>query len=332
MVPHLRRYDESSVAQERLRIIKFYKNRGERACIEAFGVGRKTIHVWNVRLKKSGVGGLVPFKTIPIKRRTMNINSKVFEYIVDLRKNYFRLGKKKIKPLLDEYCKKENLPTASEAKIGRMITKHKLFYQKTARVYHNPDSLWNQKRKGRTKRLRIKYAPKYKDLGHIQMDTIQRIENGIKYYLYSAVDISGKFALTLPYKTLTSTNTVDFFKKYEDILPYKVESVQTDNGLEFLGMFEEHLTRRGVKHLFTYPRCPRINGVVERYNRTVQEEFVDQNIDLIHNQEEFGKKLAEYLIFYNTKRVHQSLNYETPMDHMLTKGGMSKKYRACTIY
>lgn len=330
MVPHLRRYDESSIAKERLKIINFYNSHGEKACIEAFGIGRKTIYVWSVRLKKSGIGGLVPFKTVPVKRRTMTVNPRVFEHIVDLRKSHFRLGKKKIKPLLDEYCRKENLPTASEAKIGRIITKHSLFYQKSGRLYHNPDSLWNQKRKGRVKRLRIKYAPKHKDLGHIQIDTIQRIENGIKYYLYSGVDISGKFALTLPYKTLTSANTVDFLKKYESLLPYGVLSIQTDNGLEFLGMFEEHLTRRGIRHLFTYPRCPRINGVVERYNRTIQEEFVDPNIDLIHNQEEFGIKLAEYLIFYNTKRVHQSLNYETPMDHMLMKGGMSKKYRART--
>ena len=330
MVPHLRRFDGSEVGKERLRIINFYKTHGEKACLEAFGIGRKVVFVWRKRVKEKGLSGLTPFKTIPIRKRVININPKTLEYISYLRQNHYRLGKTKIKPLLDDYCLKGNLPTASEAKIGRIIKKNNLFYQKSTRIYHNPGSLWNQNKTGKAKRSRIKYAPKHKDLGHIQIDTIQRIDDGIKYYLYSAVDIGGKFALTLPYKSLTSTNTVDFFNKLQSIIPYRIISVQTDNGLEFLGMFEEHLSRNNIEHLFTYPRCPRINGVVERYNRTIQEEFVDPNIDLIHNQEEFSKKLAEYLIFYNTKRVHQSLNYETPMDYMLAKGGMSKKYRART--
>jgi len=106
---------------------------------------------------------------------------------------------------------------------------------------------------------------------------------------------------------------------------------QTDNGSEFLGMFEEHLTKKGIKHYFIYPRCPRINGVIERFNRTLQEEFVDPNLNLIHNQKEFSRRLADYLIFYNTKRVHQSLNYETPMDYIIKKGGMSNMYRARTF-
>ena len=114
--------------------------------------------------------------------------------------------------------------------------------------------------------------------------------------------------------------------------PSKILSIQTDNGSEFLGMFEEHLTKKGIKHYFTYPRYPRINGVIERFNRTLQEEFVDPNLNLIHNQEEFNKRLADYLIFYNTKRVHQSLDYETPMDYIIKKGGMSNMYRARTVF
>ena len=330
MAPHLRRFDSSEVARERLKIIKFYISHGESPTKEAFGVGRKTICVWRKRLKDKGPGGLVPFKTIPIRKRSIIINPKALEFITYLRNIHYRLGKKKIKPLLDEYCRKENLPTASEAKIGRIIKRNSLFYQMKRSDYHD-GRLMYKKRKS-PKRVRVKYAPKHSELGHIQMDTIQRLEDGIRYYLYSAIDVSGKFALTLPYKTLTSANTVNFFEKLTSIIPYDVISVQTDNGLEFLGMFEEHLARKGIKHLFTYPRCPKINGVVERFNRTVQEEFVDPHIDLIHNQKEFQKKLSEYLIFYNTKRVHQSLNYETPMDYMLMKGGMSKKYRARTLY
>jgi len=331
MAPHLRRFDSSEVAKERLKIIKFYELHGEKASVEAFGVNRKLIYVWRKRMKIRGnhISALVPLPTKPVNTRTMSLNPKVLEYLKHLREIHSRLGKAKLKPLLDQYCAENNLPIYSQAKIGRIISKHNLFYQKSGRIYHNPNINYRNRKKSR--RSRVKYAPKPKDLGHIQMDTIQRIEDGVRYYLYTAIDIKGKFALSLPYKRANSRNTMDFFKKLVYILPYKIISVQTDNGSEFLGMFEEHLSGNGIKHHFIYPRCPRINGVVERYNRSIQEEFVDPNIHLIHNQRQFSQKLADYIIFYNTKRVHQSLNYETPMDYILKERGMSNMYRSRTF-
>ena len=330
MAPHLRRFDFSNVAKERLRIIKYYSKYGEKACKEAFGVDRKLVYVWRRRMKVRGnhTSALAPDLTRPVSTRTMFVNPKVLEHIKHLRDTHPRLGKTKIKPILDEYCVSHGLPIYSESKVGRIIKKHNLFYQREGHIYHNPNI--NYKHTKKSKRSRVRYAPKPNDLGHIQMDTITRIEDGIRYYIYSAVDIKGKFALTLTYKKANTKNTLDFFKKLVYVYPGRILSVQTDNGSEFLGMFEEHLTRRGIKHHFIYPRCPRINGVVERFNRTVQEEFVDPNIHLIHNQEVFSKRLAEYIIFYNTKRVHQSLNYETPVDYMLKERGMSNMYRTRT--
>jgi len=47
---------------------------------------------------------------------------------------------------------------------------------------------------------------------------------------------------------------------------------------------------------------------VERFNRSLQEEFVWENEDLlVENIDEFNRKLMDYLIFYNTKRPHRSL-------------------------
>lgn len=329
MVPHLRKFEASGVAKERLRIIKFYVAHGERACIEAFGINRKLVYAWRKRMSSRGghLSSLVPSSTKPSNTRTMVVDPQVLEHIKHLREVHPRLGKAKIKPLLDEYCVNNDLPIYSQAKIGRIISKHKLFYQSNGRVYHNPSHRHQRRRK---KRLRVKYAPKPKDLGHIQMDTVQRIEDGIRYYLSSAIDIKGKFALSILYKRLSSRNTLDFFKLVEYVYPGVIKSVQTDNGSEFLGVFREHLARNNIKHYFIYPRCPRINGVVERYQRSLQEEFVDPSVHLIHNQVEFSQKLADYIIFYNTKRVHQSLSYETPMDYMLKEGGMSNMYRART--
>ena len=327
MISHLRRFDSSVVAQERLKIIKFYATYGERATKEAFGVDRKALYVWKKRFKssKGNVSSLIPYSTAPKRVRSIQVDIRVLSFLKSLREVHPRLGKRKIKPILDAYCRKEGLSMCSEPKIGRIIKFYHLFYQKQGKLYHNPDSGY-AKAGSRVRRTRVRYSPKPEDFGYIQMDTVVRLVDGIKYYFYSAVDTKGKFAFFLPYKNLNSVNTLDFFKKLIFICPFTVTIVQTDNGLEFLGVFDAYLGKQGVAHLFTYPRCPKINGFVERFNRTIQEEFIDQNLYLIHEPQEFSLKLADYLLFFNGQRVHQSLNYMTPLNYLIQKGGMSKMY------
>jgi len=330
MVSHLRRFDVSDVAQERLKILNFYTQYGEKATRQAFGVGRKVVCVWRKRLNGSrAISSLVPYSTAPKKVRSMLVNPKAILYIKSLREAHPGLGKRKIKPLLDNFCREEKLPIYSEAKVGRIIKFHKLFHQREGRLYHNPSSGYAQN-KANGKRLRIRYSPKPADFGYIQMDTVVRLVDGVKYYLYDAIDTKGKFALSLPYKHLNSANTLDFIKKLIFVVPFEIKSVQTDNGLEFLGLFDEYLRQEKIPHIFTYPRCPKINGVVERFNRSVQEEFLDQNLHLLYAPQEFSLKLADYLLFFNSQRVHQALNYMTPLQYLIQKGGMSKKYRSRT--
>jgi len=195
-------------------------------------------------------------------------------------------------------------------------------------MYHNPASKWGEMK--HKKRVRVKHAPKPVDFGHLEMDTVVRIVDSIRVYLYTVIDIRMKFSFAYPYTKLNSQNTVDFFKKLRMVYPIPVVSVQTDNGLEFLGDFDAYCERHGVKHSFTYPRCPRINGVVERFNRTMSEELLEPNLHLLHDPLTFCAKLVDWLIYYNCYRVHQSLGLQTPMGYLISEGGMSKKSVACT--
>jgi transposase InsO family protein len=326
LVKSLKKFSGSEVATQRLKIIKFYGLRGETTTKEAFGVGRKTVYVWKKRLKdsKGKLTSLIPTSTKPKNSRIMQTDPKVFEFIKQLRERYPKLGKEKIYPLLVSFCKIQGIVPIKESTIGKVIKRNNLFYQKTGKLYHNPNSKHANSRH-KTKRLRIRYSPKHKDLGHLQMDTILRYEDGIKFYFYTVIDTKGKFAFCLPYKTLTSSNTLDFYQKLIQIIPYKIKSVQTDNGLEFLGFFDTYLQKQNTPHFFTYPRCPKINGVIERFNRSIQEEFISHNLETIHNTKLFTSKLADYLIFYNYQRVHKALELASPMAYLIQKGEMSKK-------
>jgi len=48
-----------------------------------------------------------------------------------------------------------------------------------------------------------------------------------------------------------------------------------------------------------------MNAHCESFNGTIQEEFVDYNVNLLFSDTtKFNEKMKDYLLFYNTKRVH----------------------------
>ncbi|MBI5465499.1 transposase [Candidatus Gottesmanbacteria bacterium] len=323
---------DDQVISYRLEVLSFFKEFGLRATKKAFKVSKTTVYRWKKTLadNQGKLASLLPKSTKPEHLRRMETDLRIVEYIRKLREEHFRLGKQKVKPLLDQYCFELGIKSISVSTIGKLIKRNHFFFQKQGRVYHNPSSGWAQRKP--TKRLRIRYSPKPTDFGHLQMDTVFKIVEGMRSYLYSAIDIKLKFGLTLAYSRLNSQNTLDFFQKVELVYPLKIKSVQTDNGLEFLGVFHQYLLKRNIPHFFIYPRCPRINGVIERYQRTLQEEFFDPNSDLIHSPKLFNDKLAEYLLFYNLERPHHSLGLKSPLNYLVSEGYQSQMCVTHTDY
>ncbi|MEW6686868.1 MAG: integrase core domain-containing protein [Candidatus Edwardsbacteria bacterium] len=123
---------------------------------------------------------------------------------------------------------------------------------------------------------------------------------------------------------LYSRNNKDFYQRFKSVYPGVIKFWQSDNGAENLGEFDEQLRKDNIPHLFSYLRCPKTNTHIERYNRTLQEEFIDCNLDIIHDKLLFNQKLADYLIFYHTERPHQSLNFKSPLQYLVDNGYMSQ--------
>ncbi|MBZ1348867.1 MAG: integrase core domain-containing protein [Candidatus Liptonbacteria bacterium] len=70
-----------------------------------------------------------------------------------------------------------------------------------------------------------------------------------------------------------------------------------------------------------------MNAHLERFNRTIQEEFIDYHSFLLLNPDEFNRKLIDYLIFYNTERVHYAFqNKLSPVQFMLSLKQRSSLY------
>ena len=260
----------------------------------------------------------------------MMIGPEIVSFIRSIREEHPRIGKEKIKPLLDEYCNKRNIKTISVSTIGKVIKRYDLSLPLSSLSYHNPESKWAKRKiiRGRY-RKKVKHSPKHNKPGYIEIDTIVKFIYGMKLYIYNAVDINSRFDFSYAFKSANSRNTTLFFKKLEEVYPERngIIVVQTDNGSEYLGEFDQYLKNKRIKPLFIYPRCPRINGYIERSNRTLQEEFLDYHLYLLpENIKEFNSELIDYLIWYNTKRVHKGLNNLTPIDFLLKYYPESQMY------
>ena len=90
----------------------------------------------------------------------------------------------------------------------------------------------------------------------------------------------------------TPENSVKFLMMLIKAFPFKIKTIQTDNGTEFtykyisddnVCPFDKALLKLGIKHKLIPPRTPWHNGKVERSHRNDQRYFYDwrtfKNVD-----------------------------------------------------
>ncbi len=144
----------------------------------------------------------------------------------------------------------------------------------------------------------------------IQMDSLHVFVKGIKRYIFTAIDLKTRFAFAYTYKSFASDNAKDFMEKLIKVMPFKIKAIQTDNGSEFAGNFEKYTQKLKILHFYNYPRDPQSNAYIERFNRTLEEHYIEWNTDTIVNTKEFNYHLINYLLWYNTKKPHNGLGKE----------------------
>ena len=294
-------------AEQRVRTLIFWEKYGDGATQEAFKVSRRTLYRWQEALRRSEgkIQSLDKKSTAPKKRNIRHVPPELSERIVTLRREHHRIGKKKIATL----C------TISESKAGRILA-----YLKTRGLLpkYGKVSLFaktGQIRERRSVVQRKLRRPKQYKRG-IELDTVVRFVNGTKRYIYTAIDIHRKFAFGGAYTNHSSESAADFLTKLITVAPFRITEVQTDNGSEFAHLFHDACVKRHIRHYHTYPRCPKMNGTVERFNRTLSEEFVAHHLPLLRDDlRAFNEKLIDYLLWYNTERPHQSLGMLSPLQY-----------------
>jgi len=297
--------DLSDPAKFRLHVLDHYYKYGYKSAVDAFSVPKSTLYDWKKLLESSNRKpiSLVPKSTRPHKTRVMSTDHRLVEFIKTMRKNYGNVGKDIIKPFLDEYAKELGTPSIGKTTIAKIIKRKHLTFERRIKY----------RKKTKYSKLRTRKSPKVTKPGFIQMDSITLYVNLKRHNFICIIDIYTKYALVVKVNTLSSVNARKVFKKFAKVNPTDIHTVQTDNGSEFLAYFHKHLEEENITHKFIYPRLCKVNGVIERFNRTIQEECIKRSDELYYDIDKFEKELTKYLYWYNYKRPHYALGYMSPM-------------------
>src|SRR6056297_74100 len=317
-------------AEERLRILNYWKKYGFEATKDAFGAKRSTLYNWQKSYKESGyrVESLNPGKTARRTKNKREVHPALLNEIRRLRCEVCpNMGKGKLKKYLDIFSKENDLPVYSESKIGRIIKEKKIYHHRQ-KVSHYGQV--KPRKKAKKDRLPKEFKTKMPgDL--VEVDTVVKFAWNIKRYIITAVDVHSRYAFSYCYQKHDSASAKDFIQKMQAVFPYRIKAVQTDNGSEFHKYFRDYLKEQNIKHYWNYPGRPYRQGHIEKFNRTIQEEFIDWNEVLLDDTNIFNQRMTDWLIWYNTKRFHWSLNLETPVDYLLNNGYVSKMCWTSTL-
>ena len=307
--------EETKEVQEKIFIIEIYERCGLEYVKERFKVSRSAIYLWKKKLKEEGIIGLRNKSRAPIHTRKSTVGEEIKEFVKKYRIEHKRAGKSVVYAQLKQYCKRKGEKSVSESTVGRVIkelkNKGEIDNQKELRINGKTGKIREIKKK-RIKKNRLKKR-EIKNIGEVvQIDSIHLRYADRKLYVITSIDRS-RYVYAKVYTKLNSLVTTDFMNEMMTKIPFNIEAIQTDNGLEFGKCFNQYITNNNIIHYFNYPQSPKSNAYIERFNRTIQEQFFDylENIDNIN---EINKKLNEYLYWYNFEKVHKGLNYITPMD------------------
>ena len=166
-------------------------------------------------------------------------------------------------------------------------------------------------------------------IGYFHIDIAEvRTEEG-KLYLYVAIDRTSKVAFAKLVEKANIMTARQFLDELVEAIPYKIEIVLTDNGIQFADLpknregptarwrghpFDRACQRHGIEHRLTKPNHPWTNGQVERMNRTLKEATVKRYHYGSHQQ--LRQHLADFLAAYNFAKRLKTLHGLTPHEYV----------------
>ena len=303
----------SPKAQEKLEWIIFYHTIARKNALHTasyFGISPKTLYKWLKRFDEKNLCTLEEKSRRPLKTRGWMVTKEEELNIVDLRKRNLELGKKKLQVRYEkEYGKR-----ISTWKIERAVRRHNLYPDPVKHEYQV------EKRKNSKPKIRIhtikEQLEQINEFGFLwHIDAIIIWWYGQRRIIFTAIEEITKIAFGRVCKTNTSSFAEDFLKRLMYLTEGEINIMHQDNGSEFQGAFERVCETLGILQIYSRPHTPKDNPALERFNNTIQYEWLEYSEVGLDDIEEANKDLTKWLVKYNSYRPHQALDYKTPLEY-----------------
>jgi transposase InsO family protein len=278
-----------------------------RALARRYGVNQKTVAKWRRRTPHADL------PTGPREPRSTVLSIEEEAVVVAFRRHT-------LLPLDDcLYALQPTIPHLTRSSLHRCLQRHG--------ISRLPDTDGNKPQRSRFKRYPIGFF-------HIDIAEV-RTEQG-KLHLFVAIDRTSKFAFVELHEKATRRVAGDFLRHLVAAVPYKINTVLTDNGTHFTDptgdgwtpediramraeevpfrchSFEAACADLDIEHRLTKPRHPWTNGQVERMNRTVKDATVKRFHYASHDQ--LSQHLADFVAAHNFGRRLKTLKGLTPCE------------------
>jgi transposase InsO family protein len=233
----------------------------------------------------------------------------------DLRIQYPRWGKEKLGVLLHDRGIKLSAST-----VGRILS----YLKRRGELRESPRRTISVKRKCRRpyaiRKPREYTAREPGDL--VQLDTLDvRPVAGIVLKQFTARDVVSKWDVIEVHYRATAISARMFIETLLRRIPFPIRAIQVDGGSEFYAEFEEACKDLGIKLYVLPPKSPKLNGSVERANRTHTEEFYEVT-DCPWTVSQLNAQLIKWEYTYNCIRPHAALSLKSPLQFLQDRGIM----------
>jgi len=140
-------------------------------------------------------------------------------------------------------------------------------------------------------------------------------------YIHSAIDAHSRLAYSEILANEQGPSCAGFWdraRQFFDAHAITVEAVLTDNAKNYVGK-DFTAALGGIEHRRIRPRRPQTNGKVERFNRTLQEEWAYARVYTSNSQR--TRALDRFLHTYNHHRGHTALGGDPPITRATNLAG-----------
>lgn len=254
-----------------------------------FGFNPSTVSKW---VKKANPNGMleIPTESSRPKNHPDQINQKIVRKVCELRLK----TKGRCSEVVHKHLQNENVDI-SLSSVRRILKRNNLIRKRSPwKRYHAPQERPQPVNPG--------------DL--VQIDTIHlvdRINLKDRLYIYTLLDVFSRWSFAWASAKMNSLLTVGFVKKAEKVFPASFNCLQSDHGPEFSSIFTDRIK---INHRHSRVRKPNDNAHLERFNRTIQNELLNE---LPLDVKVINRRLPDYLNYYNTERLHMGINFKTPI-------------------